>query len=200
MYLYLKEESHVANWLSGEKIPLKTASTYNKDERNGVYTPDENKIIKIDGDIIKPGIQNAMDNAIRTGGEGIKTTINFDGNVIINNEVIGGNIKYSRKYEDGIILCVSTILSKDLANRFNKQFVIEIKSLNKVIESFNEQLGVEGISGKCNYTSGDERNHFLKHVDDSWQSEYRVFWPDINYETWVKVPSKIGKDKTHMIK
>ncbi len=43
-YLYLETKEYAETWVSGGKIPIKLASCYRKDERSGIYTPDENII------------------------------------------------------------------------------------------------------------------------------------------------------------
>jgi len=85
---------------------------------------------------------------------------------------------------------MSTELSLDIMKRFkDKKAVIQIFDINKLKESFDSQIGFVSEDGFCQYTEMDERNHFLKHVSDSWQKEYRWFWRGFDKIVNVFVPT-----------
>jgi hypothetical protein len=198
MFIYLKETNFVENWLNEGTVPIKLASYYRDQERNGNRTPDENLQITIKGQEVKPGIKNVVDQVIyNPTGKG-QTIIN--GNVISGDEVLGRNIIYHQTFEDGLVLSMSTELSLDIMKRFQeKKAVIEILDLEKLKESFDKQIGFLSEGGICQYTEMDERNHFLKHVSDSWQKEYRWFWRGFDKELNVIVPKGIARDVTFKI-
>src|SRR5687768_13374470 len=65
-FLYLANRAHAEAWMRGGPVPLRTASTYRKNERAGTGTPDENRT------------QEAPDGL--TGDEVDDVTRLFDGN------------------------------------------------------------------------------------------------------------------------
>jgi hypothetical protein len=195
MFIYLKEKCFVENWLNEGTVPINLASYYRDQERNGNRTPDENLQITIKGHEVKPGIKNVVDQVIHNPS-GLGQTI-INGNVISGDEVLGRNITYTQTYEDGLVLSMCTELSLDIMKRFkDKKAVIQILDLEKLKESFDRQIGIISQEGLCNYTKMDERTHFLKHVSDSWQKEYRWFWRGLEKEVNVAVPKGVARDVT----
>jgi hypothetical protein len=64
-------------------------------------------------------------------------------------------------------------------------------SISKLKAVIDEQLGVVGIAGDCKYNLDHQRSHFEKSTDDSWQDEYRLFWP-LTTHKWVELPAGIA--------
>ena len=192
LYLYLEKIEFVSSWTEGGEIPLNLASKYKSDERIGIFTPDE---------VLQQHLENAPIEAINALGK-----ISGDARVRMFNVTIQvganqyKNVNYYRGTEDALILCLSTKLDKNLAKKLNKTACIEITDLKKLIHEFSKQIGVTGISGLCEYTLTDNRNHFLKSVLDSWQEEFRIVWKGIRDSKMVKVPKGIAKDITEKIK
>jgi hypothetical protein len=198
MFVYLKETNFVENWLNEGIVPINLASCYRDQERNGNKTPDENFQITIEGDDIKPGIKTIVDGILYKAPGSGKTTINVK--EINGDEVLGRNITYTQTYEDGLVLSMSTELSLDIMKRFKeKKAVIQILDLEKLKESFDSQIGFVSEGGICQYTDMDERTHFLKHVGDLWQKEYRWFWRGLDKEVNVVVPKGVARDVTFEI-
>jgi hypothetical protein len=198
MLIYLKETDYVENWLNEGTVPINLASYYRDQERNGNRTPDKNFQITIEGDDIKPGIKIIVDGILYKAPGSGKTTINVK--EINGDEVLGRNITYTQAYEDGLVLSMCTELSLDIMKRFkDKKAVIQILDLEKLKESFDRQIGLISQDGLCNYTEMDERNHFLKHVSDSWQKEYRWFWRGFDKEVNVVVPKGVAREVTYKL-
>lgn len=170
LYLYLNEYWHVDTWVSGGVIPINPASTYRSMEREGIYTPDENIIHKSNVDLLSlspfigfgpnGGVKNLNIINCRMGGKLIP-------------DIVGADY-YS---EDGLILSFSHRLTKIVAKKMRKKACVKILDIFSLKESLDAQLGVISEARDCEYTLGHERNHFLKSELDSWQEEFRLFWP-----------------------
>lgn len=196
-YLYLKNEEFAHTWVNGGIVPLETASYYRTSDntRNGVYTPDENIIFETKNGFNKLGAKDILNSVI--GGAGaMMVNITINGKIMDSNGNVYAEGITKQYYEDGVILSLSTTLSIELLERFKtKNSVIKIVDIDKLILSLNEQLGIECTHKLCDYTLDDNRNHFLKHIDDSWQSEYRLFWKGIE-RTDVNIPSGLAINVT----
>ncbi|MEY3416889.1 MAG: hypothetical protein RL060_1000 [Bacteroidota bacterium] len=183
-YLYLTEVEWYMNWVNGGEVPIKLASRYKSNTRNGILTPDENQIheSKTDLNSLMPFI---------------KFEENFDcKNINFKNITINGvnlpSIENAKLYkEDGLILSFCNTESEAIAKKFEKKVCVKILDINKLKESFDKQIGCEGIMENCQYTNSHERNHFLKSNLDEWQNEFRIFWKS-NNEKYLKVPQDIA--------
>ncbi len=181
-YLYLTKPEWVFPWIRGGVVPLFQASTYLSDERDGVMTPDENLIDTSTHDI------KAFAGHIKVegGATAIVTNAIFDG------VHYPGTMVFHRKTEDGLVLCLANSKSAELAKRLGKRACVEINDVELLKRYIDRQLGVVGVMKACEYTDGHNRNHFLKSSHDSWQDEFRIFWPEAK-TTRVSIPSGIAK-------
>lgn len=168
-YLYLTEKEWSLVWINGGLIPIRPASTYLSNNRGGIMTPDENRIHDSQVDVTKlPGVRFCE-------GASVKN-FTYTGNVV--NGVKAPNVVNAQYYiEDGIILSFCNVGGNDIAKRLGKSACVKISNLISLKNLIDEQLGVVGVGGDCKYTNDHNRNHFLKSTEDSWQSEYRIFWP-----------------------
>ena len=66
---------------------------------------------------------------------------------------------------------------------------VELTDIAKTKKQLDKRLGIRSEMKKCEYTEDHQRNHFLKHKDDSWQDEYRIFWKSQQGRRWVTIPS-----------
>lgn len=194
LYLYLEKNEYVSTWANGGIVPLKLASTYHSEERNGIYTPDELLQRYIKGTSLE-----VVEQLFGKQGKGGSTELNI-GTIIMNNQIVGRNVKYLSKLEDSLILFLSTKLDKKIAERMNKSACVEITNINKLISTITKQIGVTAIAKKCDYTLFENRNHFLKSVLDCWQEEYRIVWKNIKKSIEVQIPKGCAKDISHLIK
>ncbi|MEQ0036418.1 hypothetical protein ABLU74_04700 [Klebsiella sp. GG_Kp161] len=167
-YLYLTELSWVEPWVNGGVIPLKCASSYKSIERHGIFTPDENLIDTSTHDINQFASAISIENSSVTffGGE-------------INGIKLPNVMKIERKTEDGLVLCLANRRSNYIAKRLGKKACVKIFNIFELKEVLDEQIGVCCLMDKCEYTKTHLRNHFLKSELDSWQEEYRLFWPGV---------------------
>lgn len=167
-YLYLTELSWVEPWVNGGVIPLKCASSYKSIERHGIFTPDENLIDTSTHDINQFASAISIENSSVTffGGE-------------INGIKLPSVMKIERKTEDGLVLCLANRRSNYIAKRLGKKACVKIFNIFELKEVLDEQIGVCSLMDKCEYTKTHLRNHFLKSELDSWQEEYRLFWPGV---------------------
>ncbi|HCA9548793.1 hypothetical protein HXX54_12945 [Klebsiella pneumoniae] len=167
-YLYLTELSWVEPWVNGGVIPLKCASSYKSIERHGIFTPDENLIDTSTHDINQFASAISIENSSVTflGGE-------------INGIKLPNVMKIERKTEDGLVLCLANRRSNYIAKRLGKKACVKIFNIFELKEVLDEQIGVFSLMDKCEYTKTHLRNHFLKSELDSWQEEYRLFWPGV---------------------
>lgn len=169
-YLYLNEHWHADTWVSGGLIPINPASTYRSMEREGIFTPDENLIHKAEVDLmsLSPFLSIAPGAHIR----GLTMTNNYMNGVRMPDV---NDVQYY--LDDGLILSFSTRLTGVLAKKMKKKACVKILNIDLLKSSLDEQLGVKSEAELCRYTRGHERNHFLKSELDSWQAEFRLFWP-----------------------
>jgi hypothetical protein len=97
------------------------------------------------------------------------------------------------RFEDGLILSLSTRLDGRVAERLGKVACVRIRSLPRLIASLNEQIGVAARCGPVEYRDGYARNHFLKATADQWQQEYRLLWiTDTVSPRTVELPSRMA--------
>ncbi|MGP5551526.1 hypothetical protein ACTXNE_12740 [Psychrobacter namhaensis] len=192
IYLYLEKEEWAEAWVNGGKIPITPASAYLADEREGVMTPDENLIHKSEVPI--PSLRQF---GFDIGGV---RNLNMSGNRIIKN--VNGieevthvpDIKNGSYYkEDGLILSFCNHLSPATALKLGKVICVELTNIAKTKKQLDKRLGIRGEMKKCEYTEDHQRNHFLKHKDDAWQDEYRIFWKSQQGRRWVTIPSGTAK-------
>ncbi|HEI8943222.1 hypothetical protein [Citrobacter freundii] len=178
-YLYLSEHWMAENWVNGGVVPLFAASKYRKQDRIEIYTPDENLI----------------DNSTHPVESFRKFGIYIDdtSTIILDNSTIGGKlypgqVRLERRVEDALVLCMANRLSNYIAKGLKKVACVEIQDVFLLKSALDEQIGTVGIMGPCQYTSGHNRNHFLKSDLDGWQDEFRIIWPGID-STDVTVPA-----------
>ena len=185
IYLYLTEVEWADTWINGGTIPIKSASTYLSQERNGIMTPDETKIhIGASYDTLKQyGIHlENVQNLVFTNN----TTIGPDG--------IPRPIPDVRTYtEHGLILSFCTQNSRDIAEKLGKKVCVEILNIKKTKKLLDKKLGIKGEMRECEYTSDHQRNHFLKSDADAWQNEFRIFWKTEVQERSVNIPVNTAK-------
>lgn len=167
-YLYLTELSWVEPWVNGGVVPLKCASSYKSIERHGIFTPDENLIDTSTHDINQFASVISIENSSVTffGGE-------------INGIKLPNVMKIDRKTEDGLVLCLANRRSNYIAKRLGKKACVKIFNIYELKDMLDEKIGVCSLMDKCEYTKTHLRNHFLKSELDSWQEEYRIFWPGV---------------------
>ncbi|MCK6800694.1 hypothetical protein [Enterobacter cloacae] len=182
-YLYLTRKEWVFPWTRGGVVPLFQASTYLSDERDGVMTPDENLIDTSTHDI------KAFGNLANIVGGGTITLTNC----FINGVFTPETIKFEQKIEDGLVLCLANSKNAGLAKRLGKTACIEISDVNHLKRFLDRQIGIISVMKSCEYTDGHNRNHFLKSSLDSWQDEFRIFWPKAK-STRISIPSGIAKE------
>ena len=185
VYLYLSKSCWTKPWLEGGEIPISLASTYRRNERSGIYTVDENLINDLGFEI------EELHPLVRLGSGG-----GLRGATIRNNYVNGRKLPETEKgnyyQDDGLILSFSLIESSAIARRISKEACVKILDVDRLKLCVDNQLGVEGTMLICEYTDGPNRNHFLKSEEDSWQREFRMFWPDSQARS-VVLPSGIGE-------
>jgi len=194
LYIYLQKRDHANTWVNGGQVPIHPASKYRDSERKGVKTPDENQLIEISGEGNKSGITDVVNQVIHNP---LGTTI-VNGSIYNGNQIVAKDIIYKKQYEDGVILSLSDTLSPDIFIKLdNREAVVKIIDINKLKSIIDDQIGIISDSGICLYTSTDERNHFKKHIEDSWQREYRFIWTGLSETKYVEIPQGIAIDVTH---
>lgn len=183
-FLYLEYNDYANTWINGGSIPIKLASSYISNERQGKFTPDENTILTGSTDFRKMPNIGSFKNA---------TFINSF--YIDNNGIQEMNTLNSAYYkENGLILSFCNIFDKEIAVKLNKQACVEITNMKTLKQKIDEQLECEGIMQDCKYTNSHQRNHFLKGKEDGWQNEYRIFWnKSDNDKIEVQIPKGTAK-------
>jgi hypothetical protein len=167
-YLYLASEVHADTWINGGgPIPIKKASTYLSDSRERTQTPDETLIhdSPVDLQEFKP-LLDAF------GPFKNLTAIGNSVNGIAMPNLSG--VSYYR--EDGIILSFSNVQSGSVGHRLGHSFCVAIDDMKNLKRIIDDQLTLESVAGRCSYTDGHVRSHFVKGRADSWMNEFRLFW------------------------
>ena len=184
-YVYLKEKSHADTWVNGGKIPLSVATSYKKNVRDGIYTPDEGFIYdspipleEIEKDYVK--------------FEGDIHDFTWSGNTF--NGVATPNYENVSRYcEDGLIICFSREFSNEIGVRFkDKVACVKILDIHKLFQIIDDQFPVDGKLADCEYTDDHQRNHFLKSKQDDWMRETRMFWRNIEIKE-VEIPPGLAE-------
>ncbi|MCR1304018.1 MULTISPECIES: hypothetical protein [unclassified Enterobacter] len=165
-FLYLTEKEWFQPWVYGGNVPLSLASKYKKDERHGIYTPDENLVDSSTHDL----------NKVFGGGVNLMGTNHVFIDSYVNGELFPF-MQYNRTFEDGLILCLANRRSNYIAKKLKKFSCVKILNVENLKLILDEQIGVVSEMGPCKYTSSHIRNCFTKSNLDSWQDEYRLFWP-----------------------
>lgn len=184
-YLYLTEVEWADAWVNGGDIPIALASSYLSDNREGIYTPDENLIH--DSPVDLKGLSPFLHIADGAQVKGLTMTNNT-----FNGRKIPDVVNASYFNEDGLILSLCNEFSPDIADRMEKKCCVKIINVEKLRKVIDKQLGCKGRMNDCLYTNNHERNHFLKSIDDSWQKEYRLFWRSLESK-WVKLPAGMAE-------
>lgn len=181
-YVYLESLSFVNTWVNGGLLPISSIYKYKceEDKREGNLTPDEGLI------------DTSTHPQEMFGIKATNSTITID-NVfdVDNGRLIARGAKVERYNEAGIVLCASRELHKSIADKFNRKYCVRINNFRLLQELISKQLGVAGKIGICKYTSGHNRNCFLKSSKDFWQQEVRIFWKDLE-PTKIKLPSGLA--------
>lgn len=181
-YLYLARHSFVSTWVNGGIVPLSLSSKFLSEERSGTQTPDETKAYQspIDLDSLHPYIKVGTALGMRIVGG------------TVNGQPMPSVYHASKYTAVGLILCFSNRFDRVIATKLKKAACVEIQDIDFLKTRLDDQLGVEGIMGACEYTDGYERGHFLKHKEDDWQDEFRIFWPIVKNNAEVMIPSSTG--------
>ena len=167
-YLYLTKPEWTKAWTMGGSIPIALASNYVSIDRRGVMTPDETVVH--DSPISFHELQKNGFHA-----KNVRNLYFEDCQI--------GNLKIERiesasfYQEDGLILSFCHALDPEIARRLEKSACVRIYDIHALKSLLDDQLGVNGLAGPCRYTADHQRGHFLKSAEDSWQKEYRFFWP-----------------------
>ena len=182
-YLYLTKHEWCNTWVNGGIIPINPASFYLSPTREGTKTPDENLIHNSPVDI-------ASLSSFGFHMENVKD-LTFTNNIYNGISLPSfANADYYK--EDGLILSFCNRKSNEICKRLGKIACVAIGSIESLKSIIDEQLGVEGMAGNCQYTQDHQRNHFLKSIEDGWQDEYRLFWP-VKNACKVVIPAGLAK-------
>lgn len=180
-YLYLRELEWCDAWINGGEVPISLASRYLGTDRSGIITPDENLIYKSE---IPIEVLHANGLLISQCKD-----LNFTNCVFGNLRI--DNLDFSHYNQDGLILSFCNSYSERISRDLGKSACVRVNRMAALKEAIDVQLGCIGKMGPCIYIHGHQRNHFLKSIKDSWQDEYRIFWP-LQEEVRVKIPRGIA--------
>jgi hypothetical protein len=158
-YRYFDRVEYALPYVEGGLARINLASSYLSDQRMGTQTPDEVRNLHVQG--IPPELFDRL--------------FSFQ-------SPIGSffDIEGEQYLENGLVLCMSNSLSLGAAGRLKKNVIVEISNPLKLYEVINAALGIAAVAAHCRYTSGPERNHFLKGEEDAVLDEFRFFWPGTN--------------------
>ena len=191
LYLYLNELGHADAWTNGGEIPISLASSYLSDTRSATKTPDELLQRKVEG--LDPKSRPYFSKMYDFGPAA--THCLFEGNVYhdeLGTHVIEGWL--TSHQEDSLIVCLSRARARITALRLGKVACIKIANVDRLRLVLEEQTGRGWSAGIMKYTSGPDRSHLLKSLEDSWQHEFRLFSQGSSKTPcWVRLPPGIGE-------
>jgi hypothetical protein len=182
-YLYLSKPEFADAWINGGKVPLSPAGKYLRQERGGIYTPDENRLLNADADValLPPGSYSTGAKAVFSKGN------TYNGGRLPDMVAVNG-------YQEALIHCMSNDVDADAAGRMGKVACVRILSVERLKAALDAQVGSESRAGRCLYTDEERQiDHFVKTLHDRWQNEYRLVWPGIDEERWVDLPPGIAE-------
>ncbi|MBK9154008.1 MAG: hypothetical protein IPM25_07285 [Chloracidobacterium sp.] len=165
-YLYLTKREWADAWINGGEVPIRWASSYKSEEREGTQTPDENLNYDAPIDIANYGSLFRLHHS-----ESI-TMIGCN----YNGDPLPDMIGVKHVYEDGYLFCCSNRFDPEVAHKLRKEACVKIRDMGRLKCIIDYQLRIEGRMGQCEYTHDHRRNAFLKSHKDAWQDEYRIFW------------------------
>jgi hypothetical protein len=178
-YLYLKQAEWAATWQHGGEVPIKLASAYRGLERKGTQTPDENNLQEALG---ASGEEMELIRRANLGPGALSgLLVRLPGGRVLT------NVHAEFATWDGYILCFANSVSHDDWEREGKQACVVVEDTDVLLKVISEQLGLEGQARECSYTEGASRDVFTKSVRDSWQNEFRMYWPGTGPEQRVVV-------------
>lgn len=180
---YLTELAHADAWINGGKIPIFPAGTYLSNERGGIYTPDENRLLRSNRDIslLPPGFGPL------NAGYTFAASNTYNGARL-------PDIFVSAGFQEALVLCMSNDVDADAAGRMGKAACVRILNVERLKAILDEQAGSVSRMGRCTYTDEQRQiDHFVKSLDDKWQDEFRFAWPGLDKEVWVELPPGVAE-------
>ena len=173
-YVYLAKSEFVNTWVNGGQLPIQPASAYwaSEENRKGAFTPDE--LLIQDSPYPLDWLRTYSPNITITGCSIRQEDGSF--------AKIPDVHKAKYYYQDGLVLCLSNSICRSRAIRIGepygpRPFVVKVDKVPELFGLLSEQLGIWGSIGPCKYTDHHNRNAFLKSNIDSWQDEFRMYWP-----------------------
>lgn len=172
-YRYIKQKD-LKSWTEGGPVNLYKTTSYKRDNRSGIFTPDENAHKRLKGDLD----YDSFNSVFKFHEHATVTLLNatFDRGDGSTPKKVD---EYKQSSEEALVLCLCTNYDKFLLNAFGKDTCVQILDIAKLKKELDEQIGVRGEEGICEYTTTGDRNHFLKSTDDQWQCEYRLIWKGV---------------------
>ena len=199
LFLYLSERAWVNAWTDGGAIPLSPTSKYKSDQRHQTQTPDEVDQRSGSGFMFNASTKNlaaekfAADFAEMNGLAGVAFS---GGNISFDDGFRSGPLSgsFNTIQEDTLILSLSRFAHTKIARKLDKRALVRIDDPLQLFKSLSDQLNGSGKFEFVEYTSGVQRNTFLKSKSDGWQHEARMSWSvDPCVETWVEVSPNTAK-------
>jgi len=180
-FLYLEKLEYADNWINGGEIPSPNlASSYLSDQRSGINTPDETHIIRGDDprNLTNYGMKFSENNELPLGHIHVAYSK-------FNNKPIP-NTAYMHEIDDGIILSFANIYDQNIGKMLGEKAVcVKILDMEKLRNCLDKQLDTISKMQECHYVSDHIRDHFTKSNADSWQKEYRIFWPTLKQKALI---------------
>jgi len=199
IYRYLEEESHVAAWTTGGRIPIRQALYYRNLEGEGGRADSEDAMHRTVTGMRLDQIQNSgKGRSPFMIGPGVNIRMEFNDCVFA--EPCGvyhiKEGKLSQHHPPCLILCLSTTLSAKTAKAIDAKckFCVRIRDIDRLREVIDKKLDAKGRSQRVQYTTGDDRHTFLKSIAYRDQAEYRLAWEGVVTENvWVELPEGIAE-------
>lgn len=199
LYIYLGSKDFVRAWVEGGKVPINPASKFKSLDRAGTQTPDE--MVNI---LTKVTSREAYELFCQVMGHDPRAPTRTDmHNMQL--ETQDGQIfrlsgSVTRFEQESYISCMSTIGTKKKLEEWAstptpKVACVELLKREELANIVSAALGVPTYEGQLGYTAGDQRGHFMKSVEDSWQCEYRMAWlKDGSRPITVELPAGMARE------
>lgn len=193
-YLYLREVTHAHTWVEGGRVPLSLASSYLAQERKGIFTPDENNVIKIREHAGHPAFVVADEKHRSQTFTWLSE--DPDGRIVRRYMDVG--------YVDGVVLCLSNSRNDETWFDAGKRACVQIDDVLALQVAITESLADQSLlpsspnwevtarMHSCEYTETAQRDAFTKGKEDSWQDEFRMFWL-VRQNVLVEIPAGLAR-------
>jgi hypothetical protein len=192
-FRYLDNPAYAEYWVKGGPQPLRLNSYYIGLERSGILTPDEGRVLLAQNATAEQ-LALMRDHLLKGPVRLHARTVRLPGGSTIEN--------FHSDWASGLVLCFSNQRNDERWREEGKRVCVAVDFPRELFRSLSEQIpsytadnhagNRERRCGVCQYTKTGQLDVFTKNESESWQDEFRMYWPS-NKELAVALPPKSGR-------